>query len=242
MFFKKKNYDFIFGIGEACSCSSTLRSCNLQIKSLPFDWLFGSSFLGRVNMIANNFDNFIRAEDLEIIGDNGIESHLCDIYRNNYNGLIFNHDFLHGSNINEAINDVAQKYKRRADRLYDQANKAKSILVVWIDTPGANWTRKNNADFVEGHKILAEKFSHAKVDLVVFAYEKGLDFKNYRFEKINDNIEKYTFDYHKMYHKKKLLPDYIVDEKLMHKILKNYGLNISLKEKWDNYIFKKFKK
>lgn len=242
MFCSKKKYDFIFGIGEACSCSSTLRSSNLQIKSLPFDWIFGSSFLGRVNMIMNNFENFIRAEDLEYTGDNGITAHLCDIYKNNYNGLIFNHDFLHGSKLEETIEEVTAKYKRRAARLYQQANSASSILVVWIDSPGANWVMKNNADFVDGHKLLAQKFPDAKVDLLVFAYEQGLNFKNCKYERLNENIEKYTFDYQKKYHKNKPLPDYVVDEKMLAKFLKKYELNLTIKEKWDNYFYKKFKK
>ena len=242
MFFSKKKYDFILDIGEACSCSSTLRSANLQIRSLPFDWLFGSSFIGRVNMIVNNFENFMRVEDLECVGNNGVQSHLCDIYKNNYNGLIFNHDFLYGSKVEEAVTGVLSKYKRRQDRLYKLANEAKAILAVWIDTPGANWTKKNDADFIEGLRLLSEKFNHAKVDLLVFAYEEGRAFKDRKYEKLSENIDKYTFDYHKRFHKGKPLPDYIVDEDMMKKILKNYSLNMTLKEQFDNYMFKKFKK
>ncbi len=228
-------------MGEACSCSSALRSSNLQIRSLPFDWLFGSTFLGRVDMIVNDFENFLRIEDLELIGDNGIKTHLCDIYRNNFNGLIFNHDFLNGLQLESEFEKVSLKYKRRENRLYEFVNKSEKILVVWIDTPGVNWSLKKNEDFIEGHKKLCQKFPHKQIDLLVFCYEKGLDFKNKKYEKLNDYIEKYTFDYHKTYHKKKLLPDYAVDEKMLAKILKKYELDMTLKEKWENYCYKKFK-
>ena len=241
MFLFKKKYDLIFGVGEACSCSSTLRRGNLQIQSFPLDWLFGSTFLNRVKILCNDFENFIRLEDLEYKGNNGIPAHLCDIYKNNYNGLTFNHDFLSGSDLNTAINEVAEKYKRRANRLLSLAKNAKTILVVWIDSPGANWVKKDNADFKEGLNLLKNKFPNAKIDLIVFEWQQGLPFKKRIKEQLSDEITKYTFDY-QFHHKKKVIADYVVDEKMLLKILNNLELNLSIKEKFDNYFFKRKKK
>ena len=38
----KQHYDFVFSLGQACSCSSSLRAAKLQYASYPFDWLYGS--------------------------------------------------------------------------------------------------------------------------------------------------------------------------------------------------------
>lgn len=238
MFEPKKKYDLIFGIGEACSCSTCLRRANLQIRSYPFDWLFGSTFLDRVKILANNFENLINLEDIECTGNNGIPTHLCDIYSNKSNGFVFNHDFLSGSNPAEVIGEIAEKYKRRGDRLIKSAENSKKILAVWIDSPGALWKMKNDADFTEGQKILQERFPDAQVDLLFVEWEKGRPFKEKKHEIISGNIEKYSFDY-QFHHKKKQVADYVVDEKMLAGFLKKYELNLTIKEKIANYIYKK---
>ena len=50
-----KKYDFVFSIGEACSCTQVLRQQGLQNASYPFDWLFGSTLVKRCEILANEF-------------------------------------------------------------------------------------------------------------------------------------------------------------------------------------------
>lgn len=64
---KIKKYDFIFSLGAACSGSYALRKRNFQIYSLPFDWLMGSDFLSRINLIKNHFSNWFNIEDFELV-------------------------------------------------------------------------------------------------------------------------------------------------------------------------------
>ena len=63
----KKKYDLIFSMGAACSCSSALRSAELQVASYPFDWLFGSDFCNRANIVVNDFERFL--DKIGIIGN-----------------------------------------------------------------------------------------------------------------------------------------------------------------------------
>jgi len=243
MFFsKKKKYDFIFGIGEACSCSSSLRSANLQLRSFPFDWIFGSDFLKRIDIINKHFENFITKENLVYMGNNGIEEHLCDIYTDKSNDLVFNHDFLSGKNFDEEFINVQNKYKRRSDRFFEYLNKSQKTLAVWVGTPGKIRVYHTDEDFVNGYKSLKNGLNIQNLDLLVFTYDEKIPFKNLKYEKISENIEKYTFNYHLAFHKGKPLADYVVDDKLMKKILKKYELNMSFKEKWENYKLKHFKK
>lgn len=234
----KKKYDLIFGIGEACSCSTCLRRANLQIRSYPLDWLFGSTFLNRVKLLINNFANIINLEDIECVGNNGIPTHLCDIYSNKANGLVFNHDFLSGTNPETEIFEVQNKYKRRGERLINFAENAKTILAVWIDSPGALWQKKNDEDFFEGQRLLQERFPNAQVDLLVIEWDKSYKYDNNRYTKLSDRIEKYSFDY-QFHHKKKYIADYVVDEKLLCKVLKKYKLNMTTEDLIHNLLFKK---
>ena len=66
---KKEKYDLIVSLGAQCSCSQLLRSLNLQDYSFPFDWLGGGELKTRVNLVINNFKDFLNLEDLELIGN-----------------------------------------------------------------------------------------------------------------------------------------------------------------------------
>lgn len=89
---KAQKYDFVFSIGEACSCTQILRQQGLQKASYPFDWLFGSTFVKRCELLASEFKDFIRKEDLEFSYEE--RSIKCYAYHNKLNGITFNHDFL----------------------------------------------------------------------------------------------------------------------------------------------------
>ncbi|MDR2067268.1 MAG: hypothetical protein LBP57_05565 [Endomicrobium sp.] len=41
-----KEYDFIFSLGEACSCASALITLGFRKSSCVFDWLYGGEGRG----------------------------------------------------------------------------------------------------------------------------------------------------------------------------------------------------
>ena len=61
---------------------------SLRIKDSvnPFDWLYGSTFLGRVKMLASDMKTFIQKEDLELTPFNnmgGLQKYY-QLFGNNY--------------------------------------------------------------------------------------------------------------------------------------------------------------
>ena len=54
-----KTYDFIFGLGNACSCTQTLREADLQVLSFPFDWVILS---GADDLNPKDYDRMRRRE------------------------------------------------------------------------------------------------------------------------------------------------------------------------------------
>ena len=61
----KKTYDLYISLGAACSCTTTIRKCNLQFFSYPYDWVANVSYLDRVKFLTNDFQGWFNKEDLK---------------------------------------------------------------------------------------------------------------------------------------------------------------------------------
>ncbi len=214
-------YDFIFGIGEACSCSETLRKCGLQFQSYPLDWLYGGDIKTRVNLLVNNFEDFINIDDLQKQGER--ENPLpCDIYANLKNKIVFNHDFPLRKNLDETYPLVFEKYNRRIKRLYENIENSNKILIVYIQNPASKTKiiriiRK--IKFVI--QLISKKFPNKEINLLYIANKNFfLPFK-LKF-KIGKNSLLYITNYKR---KDNTLPEFIVNPDVLNRIFKNVKLN-----------------
>ena len=185
-----EKYDLIFGIGSACSCSQTLRKLNLQFYSYPLDWLYGRDFSYRVDLLVNEFKDFINREDLVFENRwNNDDQNPCDIYKNQRTGIVFNHDFPKDVPLEKSFEAIRSKYERRINRLIEQIRQSDRILVVYVEDPG------NSEDVGEQvlrdcQKKIEEKFSGKRIDLLyVGCRETPVD------ERYGDHIRKLCFDY-----------------------------------------------
>ena len=167
----KKKYDLIFSMGAACSCSSALRSAELQVSSYPFDWLFGSDFCGRVDIVVKDFKRFIDKKDLEFVFSE--RSIKCDAYHNKHNDLTFNHDFEKDKKLSETYSAVREKYNRRINRLMTNIAHAKKVLIVYIETPD-NTKVMSDAKIKAAFKKIQHYFDNNQVDLVYFSPDNSL--------------------------------------------------------------------
>lgn len=189
----EENFDLIFSIGEACSCTQILRKCRLQFFSYPFDWLYGSDIITRAKIIANDYNDFIKIEDLEDLNrTNEAKVNLCEIYKNKRNNICFNHDFEYGIPLEKAFPEVENKYKRRISRQLNQIEKSEKILVVCLQTPTAT-KEISNEELIEVLKILKERFKNKNIKLLHLycnrANKKPIP------QKTNEYITKICFDY-----------------------------------------------
>ena len=234
----KKKYDFVFSLSEACSSTQALRDANLQNRSYPFDWLYGSDFKGRINILLSEFNRFIDIDDLvdENI-NNGDLNNLCHIYSNKYNGIVFNHDFPENESLNTSYNKVLEKFQRRINRLFNNINCSKKILFVYIETPNIK-IKTSNEDILESMKKIKNKYPDKEIDLLIFSNDKLIKKNKYILEKLSENITKVRANYKRHEHDK--IP-YRVKHKFLVKLLKNLCFEkISMKEKILNlFNFKK---
>lgn len=216
----KQEYDFIFGIGQACSCSETLRLSGLQFQSYPLDWLFGGSITSRMDLLLNNFENFINKDDLTKVGER--ENPLpCDIYYNNSNGLTFNHDFALRQDINDTYPSVKEKYDRRIKRLYDNIEKSNKILIVYIQTPMDTKPTGIREILKEYYAKLSERFPNKEINIAYLVRKKWLLPFVYK-ENITKNIVMIKANYR---NKDKSTEPFVVDGKMLVKIFSKVKLN-----------------
>lgn len=186
-------YDFVFGLGEACSCTQMLRKCRLQFVSNPYDWLFGSDILTRVKILANNYEGFIDFDDLEDThSDNKSEKNPCEIFRNKRNNISFNHDFPYGKPLSETYDAVNEKYKRRAQRQIKTIENSSKVLAVYLQIPN-NPVEVDNETLKNAHKILQNRFPNQEITLLYLYCNR--ENKKFNLNMIDDNIIKVCFDY-----------------------------------------------
>ena len=209
---KLRKFDLIFSLGEACSSSETLRRYLLQVESYPFDWLYGSDFIGRCVILANDFENLIEKKDLEYAHE--VRSIKCVAYHNKTNNITFNHDFLKELSFDEAYEQVKQKYDRRIARLLKNIENSKDVLVVWLETPNSNHKTITNQEIIDGFNMLKSKFGE-KINLLYVANNSGKyfeeDLENGKITKISLPYKKYNKDF-----------DYLVNVKKLAKVFETY--------------------
>lgn len=223
----KKKYDFVFGIGAACLCSQMLRKMNLQFTSCPFDWLFGTDFSGRVDILTSGFADFINKEDLVFTGgQNGDEHNPCDIYTNTKNGLTFNHDFPHGVSLDDAYPAIRAKYDRRIARLMANIDRFRDILIVYVETP-ANTETTDAETLKKGYDKIVARFPDRNIDLLYIAVAGDR-----REEKIGEHILKLSFDYKKAGG----IPPH--DARVLRTAVKGIKVRQTIPDRWRHFVFK----
>lgn len=231
---KKKVYDLIFSLGEACSCTAALRESKLQVFSYPFDWLYGCSFLDRIDLLTSDFKNFIDKEDLELI-EKRLKPSPCDVYKNNRNGLIFNHDFPLDSSFDLSYTDVKSKYDRRIKRLLEHISQSKKVLVVFIKTPEEGNCIEAKTILIDGLKKLSEKFVNIEFDILTLTNDINMKLGYIQVDEFHQNITNLTLNYKSL---NKLDHPSVVNMKMLRKTLMSYKVSSLLGSKKNNFILK----
>ena len=163
-----KYFDLIFSIGEDCACTSYLRKFNLQDFSYPFDWLTGSDFQTRINLLLNDFDKFCEYSDFEKLeksNSDDVDS-ANDSYLNTHYGLMFFHDFNSEYDFENAYKIVSEKYRRRIARLFDNIENSQDILLVW-------WSRDKHLrkeDVENAYSDLKRKFADKNLYILIIEF------------------------------------------------------------------------
>lgn len=188
---QKIKYDFAFPLGAACAASMALRAANMQFSSTPFDWVGGGTVQGRAKLMANDFRDWMRPEDMELT-DVINATFNSSIYRNRVTGLTFPHDFPAACYLEDELPGVAAKYDRRIERLFEDVKRAKRVLAVYNEIPYRPVA--SDSDIVAAQQVLQAKFPEVRVDLLYFAQDP--DCVDREPAVLNEHVTKVLLDYH----------------------------------------------
>lgn len=219
-----KKYDLVFSLGAACSCASTLIKANLRQFSSPFDWLFGSDFISRCKILVSDFERFLEEKDLEYSYSE--RSISCDAYYNKYNKLTFNHDFEAKKELKETYPSVKEKYDRRINRLLQTIQKAKSVLIVYIETPDAK-IHSSDDEILSGMQQIHRKYPNKKIDLLYLINDASLAPKQLKKENLSEHIIKIVSNYKDQ---SASAVSYAVDHFFLLNLLSDYSVKIPFKK------------
>lgn len=182
----KKQYDCIFSLGEACLCATILSKLGLRHFSSPFDWMYGATFEERMNILLNDFENFLNKEDLSFVGQRD-NPEPCDIYFNNRTKICLNHDFPLNVPLEKSFSNIKKKYDRRISRLLNTIKKSKNVLIVFMELPDSD--KKASIDTLKDlMKKINNKFSDTKIDILYIKHNEDMADGIFDSEIINDNI------------------------------------------------------
>lgn len=199
----KRKYDLVFGIGQACGCSQSLRRANLQYLSFPGDWtapLWGGDehsaiehlLRYRVDKLCDGDADFFKAENF--VFERSIDSTQKDIYINHQTRYIFNHDFPIGCDFASELPKVAAKYARRKARLLELIGRSDRVLAVCIDIPGGkNPTSLDDCRYAR--ERLNRRFAPAKFDLCLLSDEPGRSFASRTFQEVEPGLFHLSFGF-----------------------------------------------
>ena len=171
---ERKQYDFIFSLGAACSCSQSLRLAGLQFASYPFDWLYGGTVATRVRGLVDGVDAWFDEGSLEKHGMPWKLAH--EPYRNVENGIVFKHDFDWNRPLAESLPAVREKYARRLGRLRERISASRSVLAVWVTTPTTK--APSDAELLDCRRMLAGRWPDVDIRILAFACEGARGARN----------------------------------------------------------------
>ncbi len=185
----KYKFDFIFSLGFNCGCTTYLRQHGLQEYSYPFDWLIGAPFETRIEMLLNNFEDFLNPAYLvrQDKGGGANKDNHYDYYRDIRTNLSFLHDFNPGG-LGVSLSVVQAKYKRRIERLYEVLSSSKDVLCVWFSRDQYVAAE----ELLSAHKKLCAHFPKQNVYFLILENASGKT--GYEYIDVSPFIQKVVYD------------------------------------------------
>ena len=185
-------YDLILPLGEACSCSQSLRTAGLQFASFPWDWIATHDIRKLVEMDCSCGKDFMRKEDMVKLEPKG--DHPMDFYHNVRLDIYHNHDFPRGVPLDTSFPAVAEKYARRFRRQDNLLRAAqRPVLLLRIDSPIMIPTTLDECRYAR--RRFAESFPGKKFDFCLFSLDRARSFDDRIEEEVEPGFLHVVFDY-----------------------------------------------
>lgn len=124
---KNKKYDNIVSLGFFCSTALELERIGLRSNSSPFDWILSFDIGNVIDLISNEFKDFLNIKYLKQYRSNP------NYYVNVKYDIHFYHDFDKYKTLEDQIQYVENKYRRRITNFYEKIT-SKTLFVRYISS------------------------------------------------------------------------------------------------------------
>ena len=129
-------FDNVISLGFFCGVAQETERLGLRAKSMPFDWVISPSFSIVLDLIENNFNDYVGCphyfEDCSNRADN-------DVYQ-----IQFFHDFKRPASINDQLEGVKETYKRRATYFNNAVTKPTLFIRYIFDSDEYEWIKTHH--------------------------------------------------------------------------------------------------
>lgn len=188
-----KTYDLAFSLGFSCGASQALRAAGMQFASYPLDWVGSPDIVSSARVIADDFRNWLEADDLKLWDVRHGTGFCTRIYRNERTGFGFSHEFSDFERFETSYPKVKAMYERRAERFLAHLRESRRILAVYVELPIRSCPTEEA--LVQARSLIRAKARQAEVDLVCFYVAPGS--KKPEVKIVDDGVTLVGVDYRK---------------------------------------------
>lgn len=137
-----KKYEHIISLGYFCSTAQEIERIGLRDCSSPFDWLISSDFHMVIDLIKNNFKDFLKMEHLYQSREN--PSYYCNVKYQ----IWFYHDFNGYESLQKQLPLLQAKYKRRVENFYKNITEP-TLFIRYISNEDELSFIENNMEKID---------------------------------------------------------------------------------------------
>ena len=165
-----KHFDSIISLGYFCSVALELERLGMRSTSSPFDWSI-SSFEGVIAAIGNRFDGFL---DYDLLLQSTTDR---KHYFNSRLGIWFYHDFDEYHSLKKQLGAVADKYRRRIDRFYEDISRPTLFIRYISDEVIDQDGKSEELAYIEHHyeEIVSLLRSFNEKNEIIFLANTGVE-------------------------------------------------------------------
>ena len=165
-------YNNIISLGYFCSTAMEIERLGLRSASYPFDWIVSEDFENVINLIENNFEGFLKKENL-------IYDKFNFKYIDKETKIAFFHDFSEKNDFDSDFEQVKCKYARRIERFYNTI-KQPTLLIRYISD-------QNEYNYIaENYNNISELFkTYNSNNEIVFVSNDTIRPKSVKVYKVN---------------------------------------------------------
>lgn len=188
-----EQYDNCLSLGWFCGTASSMSKLGLRNFSGPFDWYF-SDFDSVINQIDNEFIDFMKKENLEVIENKPNE------FRDKKYNFLCNHDIK--ENFDKEYDAIYDKYIKRAKRFIESIKNPTCFFRAVRSEKEIEYII-NHADYIE--RILKRYNSNNAIVYIVLNYMRSLPNNLKWFRLMTDEYIGKTYEMRNMFNESKEL-------------------------------------